>query len=157
MKLNYSHKRTITTADLFDACDPPLSFEVRTRPPKEWANIVSEFSEGGRKDAELAKKVIAGIFLTVASTIYLPDENGELELYPDKENTYPIQTVEQVTELVQAIENENPGYGDEFLRTIAWGIEHNHFTYLSDHLGNSLKPLAQLNGNGLKINQVKVS
>jgi hypothetical protein len=132
MKLNYSHKRTITTADLFDACDPPLMFEVRTRPPKGWAQIDLDFDTSGHENVELAKKMIAGAFLTVS----------------DGENVYPINTVKQVEALREAIESENIGYGDEFLCTIAWGFSRNHYNYLGEHLGNSQKPLAQLNGSG---------
>ena len=132
MKLNYSNKRTITTSDLFDACDPPLTFEVRTRPPKEWANVQREFGESGNQDVELAKRVIAFAFLTVS----------------DGSNTYDIRTVEQVEQLAEAIDQENPGYGDEFLTTIAWGFINNHFTYLERNLGNSPRPLSQSNGNG---------
>ncbi len=140
MKLNYSSKRTITTADLFDACNPPLIFEVRTRPPRGWAKLQLEFDDSNHEDAKLAKQLISMAFLTVS----------------DGENTYPIETVSQVEDLAQAIENENPGYGDEFLRTIAWGFSTNHYNYLGDHLGNSLEPLPQLNGSGQE-EKVKVS
>jgi hypothetical protein len=141
MKLNYSSKRTITTADLFDACNPPLIFEVRTRPPKGWAIIDLEFSEGNHEDVSLAKQLIAGAFLTVS----------------DGENVYPISTIAQVEDLQQAIENENPGYGEDFLITIAWGFSRNYYQYIGDHLGNSLRPSPQLNGSGQEKEKVKVS
>jgi hypothetical protein len=141
MKLNYTNKRTITTADLFDACDPPLIFEVRTRPPKGWALIDLEFSKGGHEDVELAKQMIAGIFLTVS-------DGGEV---------YPLKTIKQVEALQQAIEDENPGYGEQFLITIAWGFSRNYYQYIGDHLGNSLEPLPQLNGSGQSKEAAKVS
>ncbi len=132
MELNYSNKRTITTADLFDACDPPLVFEVRTRPPKGWGGIENKFDKTNHSDARLAKELIAGAFLTVS----------------DSENTYEITTVKQVEALAQAIEDENPGYGDKFLCSIAWGFSSNYYNYLGNHLGNSLEPLGQSDDNG---------
>jgi hypothetical protein len=141
MKLNYTNKRIVTTADLFDACDPPLIFEVRTRPPREWARLNNEFEDDGCQDADLARILISMAFLTVS----------------DGENVYPISTTEQVEDLRLAIESENLGYGNDFLCTIAWGFSTNHYTYLGNHLGNSLKPLAQLNGSGQEIIPVSES
>ena len=141
MKLNYSSKRTITTADLFDACNPPLIFEVRTRPPREWARLNNEFETDDCNDAELAKTLIAMAFLTVS----------------DGENVYPISTPEEVDELRQNIEDDNPGHGNDFLTTIAWGFSTNHYNFLGKNLGNLLKPLLPLNDNSGEKNQVKVS
>lgn len=141
LKINYSSKRTITTADIFDACNPPLTFEVRTRPPREWARLNNDFEVDGCNDAELAKTLIAMAFLTVS----------------DGENTYPISTPEEVDDLRQAIEEDNPGYGNDFLTTVAWGFSTNHYSYLGKHLGNSLKPLQQLADSSGEKNQASVS
>ena len=141
MKLNYNRKRTITTADLFDACDPPLVFEVRTRPPVGWAKLNNEFLMDDFNDPELAKTLIALAFLTVS----------------DDETTYPITTVDQVNELREAIEEGNPGDGDDFLCTIAWGFSTNHFNFLEKNLGNSREPLPQLNGSSGNKAPVSVS
>lgn len=141
IKLNYSYKRTVTTADLFDACDPPLVFEVRTRPPREWAKLNNEFEADNCNDVELAKRLIAMAFLTVS----------------DGETFYPISTPEEVEALRQAIEDDNPGYGNDFLITVAWGFSTNHYSYLGKNLGNSLKPLQPSNDSSGEKNQVKVS
>lgn len=132
MKLNYSSSRTITTADMFDACNPPLIFEVRTRVPRGWASIDLDFSEDGHKNVEMAKQMIAGAFLTVT-------DGGEI---------YQIQTIEQVEELQKAIEENNPGDSDNFLCSIACGFSSNYYKFIGDHLGNSLRPSPQLNGSG---------
>ena len=165
MKLNYTSKRTITTADLFDACDPPLIFEVRTRPPKGWAQIDLDFSETDHTDVELAKRMIAGVFLTVSEIQTVEEDKKEEDENPDYREVYPIQTgevypiqtVEQVEALQQAIESENPGYGEDFLLTIAWGFSRNYYSYIGKHLGNSLKPLLQSDDNGQGKSKVKVS
>ena len=141
MKLNYQFKRKITSADLFDACQPPLVFEVRTRPSRKWAKLNNDFETGGSTDVDTAKELIAMSFLTVS----------------DGGQAYPLTTVENVDALRKAIENENPGYGDEFLCHVAWGFQANHYTYLTEHLGNSLKPLSQSNGTGLKRDPAVVS
>ena len=141
MKLNYVGKRTITTADLFDCSDPPLVFEVRTRPPRNWATLFNDFESGGADDIEIAKKLIAMCFLTVS-------DGGE---------SYKIDTEELVEAMQQAIEAENPGYGEEFICTIAWGFGRNYYRVLGDQLGNSKKLLEQLNTNSEETNRVKVS
>jgi len=127
---------------MFDACDPPLTFEVRTRVPRGWASIDLDFSEDGHKNVEMAKQMIAGAFLTVS-------DGGE---------SYQIQTIEQVEELQKAIEIDNPGDGDSFLCSIAWGFSSNYYKFLGDHLGNLPKPSPQLNGSGQEETKaVKVS
>lgn len=141
MKLNYANKRIVTTADLFDACDPPLIFEVRTRPPREWARVNKEFEDTGSNNPELAAKSISMTFLTVS----------------DGENAYPISTVEQVEQMARAIDDGNPGYGDDFLCTTAQGFAINYFNYLGDNQKNSLGLSLQLNGNSPEKSQAKVS
>lgn len=131
MKLNYSHKRVITTADLYDATDPPLIFEVRSRPPQPWASLYNEFERDGMIDADVARQLIAMVFLTVS----------------DGENTYPMDTPESVQALQEAIEENNPGHGNDFSCNIAWAFGRHYYSFLGDHLGNSLKPSQQSNGS----------
>jgi hypothetical protein len=141
LKLNYSHKRVITTADLYDATDPPLIFEVLTRPPRVWATIYNDFEKDGAKDPIIARKLISLVFLTVS----------------DEENTYPLNTIEAVAELQAAIEESNPGYGDEFSCNIAWSFGRHYYSFLGDRLGNSQEPLPQLNGSSGEKTQALVS
>lgn len=141
MKLKYSPKRTITTAELFDACDPPLTFEVKTKPGHEWAKLDREFDKNGAKDASVAKELISMAFLTVS-------DGGEI---------YSIETIDQVEMMGQAIEDNNPGEGNNFLCAMAWSFGRNYYTQLEEILGNSQKPLAQLNGSGQEKSKVKES
>ncbi|MCK5062284.1 hypothetical protein KAR28_07100 [Candidatus Parcubacteria bacterium] len=141
IKLKYSIKRTITTADLYDATDPPLVFEVLVRPPRAWAVLHNQFEDGGSSDAELAKELISLAFLTVS----------------DEENTYPLDTIEAANELEAAIEVENPGCGKDFSCNIAWAFGRHHYSFLGDHLGNSLEPLPQSNGSSGEKSPVKAS
>ena len=136
MKLNYKNTRTITTADLFDAADPPLIFEVRTRASSEWARLHKDFEENGADDAALARHLISLIFLTVS--------DGE-----DGSEIYPIDTIETVQSLQDAIEDNNPGDGDNFVCTIAWAFGINYYSFLEGRLARSLKRSKQLNDNGL--------
>lgn len=119
MKLKYNPTRTITTADLYNACDPPLVFKVKVRPGRTWAKLDRDF-EGAATEVETAKKLVSMVFLSVS----------------DGENTYPLKTISQVEDLQQAIEELNPGGGDEFISAIAWGFSNNHYNYLAAHLGN---------------------
>jgi hypothetical protein len=144
MKLNYNAIRTITTADLFDACDPPLIFEVKTKPGRTWARLDRKFDETGNKDIEIAKQLIAEAFLTVS----------------DGENTYDLRTIEQIENFGLAIDELSPdsGGGDEFLCAIAWGYSVNHYDFLAKNLASSRKLLTQLNGSGQKVREpAKVS
>lgn len=131
MKLKYSQKRMITTADLYDATDPPLIFEVLARPPREWAVLYNTFEKDGATNVEMARKLISLAFLTVS----------------DDENTYPLNTIEAANGLEIAIEEENPGHGEDFMCSIAWSFGRYYYIFLGDHLGNSLEPLPQLNGS----------
>lgn len=134
MIINYNYKRTITTADFFDACDPPLVFEVKSKPGREWARLDRKFDETDNEDVEIAKRLITEAFLTVS----------------DGENTYDLRTISQVEDLRDAIEELNPGGGDEFLNAIAWGFSVNHYDFIVKNLGNSRRPLEQSETNGPK-------
>jgi len=150
MKLNYNTKRTITTADLYDATDPPLIFEVLARPPRPWASLYNEFERDGSKDLDLAKQLISLTFLTVSNGSDDSDDS-------DGNDFYSLNTFEDVTALQAAIEEENPGYGAEFCCNIAWSFGRHYYSFLSDHLGNSLEPLPQLNGSGQEKSPALVS
>jgi hypothetical protein len=141
MKLSYNPKKTITTADLYDATDPPLIFEVLVRPPRPWAILYNQFEQSGSNDLDMAKELISLAFLTVS----------------DGGDKYPLNSFEAVTALQEAIEESNPGYGAEFCCNIAWAFGRNYYNFLSDHLGNSLEPLLQSNGSGQEKNPVLVS
>jgi hypothetical protein len=141
MKLNYTPKRTITTADLYDATDPLLIFEVLTRPPRPWMILYNEFERDGSRNLDWARELISLTFLTVS-------DGGEV---------YPLNTIGAVTDLQAAIEENNPGCGVEFCCNIAWSFGRYYYSFLSDHLGNSLEPLQQLNGSGQEKNPALVS
>lgn len=131
MKLNYNTKRTITTADLYDATDPPLIFEVLARPPRPWAILYNKFEKDGAGNLDWAKELISIVMLTVS----------------DGGDVYPLNTIGAVNDLQAAIEEDNPGCGVEFVCNIAWSFGRHYYSFLADHLGNSPKPLPQSNGS----------
>jgi hypothetical protein len=141
MKLNYNSKRTITTADLYDATDPPLIFDVLARPPRSWAVLYNEFEGDGARNLDQAKELISLAFLSVS-------DGGDI---------YPLNTMEDVGELETAIEENNPGCGAEFCRNIAWSFGRYYYSFLGDHLGNSLEPLPPSNGSSGEKNPALVS
>lgn len=142
MTLNYNPKRTITTADLYDAADPPLIFEVLARPPRPWAILYNKFEQDGAQNLDWARELISLAFLTVS-------DGGD--------DVYPLNTIEAVDDLRAAIEENNPGCGDEFCCNIAWSFGRHYYSFLSDHLGNSPEPLQQLNGSGQEKSPALVS
>ncbi len=131
MNLNYSYKKTITTADLYDATDPPLSFEVLVRPPRNWSILYTDFEDTGADDIEMAKELFNMTFLSVS----------------DGENAYPLDTIKDIEGLQEAIEATNPGYGAEFICNMVWAFGRKYFLFLRDHLGNLREPLPQSNGS----------
>jgi len=56
---------------------------------------------------------------------------------------WPIDGLDGAKELRDAIEAENPGYGDQFIRHLALAHYNYHFRRLDDLLGNSEAPSAQ--------------
>lgn len=131
MKLKYSATRTITTADLYDATDPPLIFEVRVRAPAAWAKQHAAFEDDGSKDPVKARELIALVFLTVS----------------DGAGAYEIDTVEKVEAMQAAIEEANPGEGETFICNTAWAFGVEYYSFLGSRLGKSLVPLPRLNGS----------
>lgn len=132
MKLNYNATRTITTADLWDACNPPLIFEVKARPGIRWSELDNKFDDTNHTDVKMAQELISLAFLTVS----------------DGENTYPISKVSQVKELQESIEELSPSHGETFILNVARSFSTSQYNYLVANLGNSLKPLTQSKPSG---------
>ncbi len=128
--MKYNAKRVVTSADLFDACDPPLKFEVRTRPSTSWAKQNNLFEEEGSDNPELAAKLISMAFFSIS----------------DEDETLKLDTLESVQIVRDIIESGNPGYGDNFLCNIAWGFSQNHYSFLERNLGKSRKSLPPSKG-----------
>jgi len=141
MKLKYTATRHITTADLLIPADPPIEFEVKSRPSREWAVLFREFEHGNGKDVNQAMKLISLSFITVA-------QDDEI---------YPLGSIAAVGDLRDAIEVDNPGHGDDFICNVAWGFGNHFYTWAENTLGNLRERSQPLNGSGRQRSKAKVS
>ena len=141
MRITYSPTRTITSSDLFMACDPPITFTVKVKVPPTWARLHRQWEEQGHADLQMTKELIAQSFVTVG-------QDGD---------AWPLNTIEAVDELREAIEEQNPNSGDDFLITILDSFAFNHYNFLAGQSMSSAAPLTQSNGSGAKKDRVAVS
>lgn len=141
MKIEYSPTRTITTIDLFMACDPPIEFESRVRLTPEWARQHRLWEEAGSKDVEMALELVGQAFVSVS-------QGGE---------SYPLETKEAVQELRDAIDAQNEGAGNEFICDILDSFAFSHYNYLASRSMAYAALSGQSNGSGEKKNPVAVS
>lgn len=121
MKFTYHTTRQITTADLYDATDPPLIFQVKTRLSRDWLLAWDAFGEAEAGDVSAAADLVAEAFISVTQ---------------DGEEIYPLDSKADALALRDAIEEAQPGAGDAFLRHLALAFGTNHYRYLDKRLGN---------------------
>jgi hypothetical protein len=124
LKLSYNHTYEFTTADYFNASDPPLTFEASARATPEWARLVRNWLENSPDDVGPALEIVGRAIISVS-------QNG---------TKYPINGREGAKALRDAIEQGNPGQGDDFIIDLAQGHYNYHFRRLADLVGNSDEP-----------------
>ena len=139
MKIIYNPTRVISTADLFDTCDPPIEFAVRTKIGAEWNDRQIRWDEAGAQDVDEAMALVADVFVTVAQG----------------DDQWPLKGIDGVKELRDAVEEANPGAGDEFICGLVSGFSLNHWGWLRRNRGKSLILLEPSN-NGVKEKAQKV-
>ncbi len=132
MNLKYSVTYEFSSADIFDATDPPLFFEAVSRPDSSWARLVQQWQKNGAGDPEMAEEIIGRVIVGVRQ---------------EGEQSFPLDGRKGAASLRAAIEANNPGAGDQFLCHLALGHYNHHFTRLADILGNSETPSPQ-SGDG---------
>lgn len=141
MKIIYNPSRTITTGDLFIACDPPMSFEVKSRLTSDWATKHLAWEAAGSEDITIALELVSTGFLAVA-------QNGE---------RYDLNSIEAAKALREAIEGQNEGEGNTFICDIVSSFAHNHYSFLARNSADSARLLEQSNGMSEQKSQVRVS
>lgn len=131
MKLTYNATRTITTADLGLACDPPLVFEVRVRVDPSWARLHLQWEEGGADDTDMACELVGKVFVNVG-------QDGKI---------YPIEGKEGAEDLRASIEESSPGEGDAFICHLALRFGQDHFRFLARNSAAYAELSRPLNGS----------
>ncbi len=123
MNIVFNPTRTITTADLFIACDPPMTFEVKAQLSTDWVRSHIAWEESGTEDMKTAIDLVSSSFLSVA-------QDG---------NKYPLDTIDAVQDLINAIEDNNKGQGNLFVCDILTKFTHNHYSFLTRSSANSAR------------------
>ena len=141
MQIKYNPIRTITTADLFIACDPPITFDVKARLSPAWAIKSREWEESDSPDIDTAIELMSESFVSVAQ---------------DNE-TFPLTSIKAVQSLRDSIEQDNEGYGDEFIIHLVEMFSNNHFRFLALASAKSAKLLRPSNGMVKEKSKVKSS
>lgn len=127
MKLAYKPTYKFTSLDIFDAADSdPITYEAHARQSGEWAALYQEWSKSDYEDTDRALDLIGLALVSVS-------QNGE---------RWPINGREGAEALRAAVEADNPGYGDLFIKHLAIGHYNFHFRRLDELLGNSKTPSA---------------
>lgn len=111
MKLSVQTTRTITTDDMRIFCEPPLTFEGIGYFSPSFVNDLAEWEKN--PDDDRAIKFVSRIFLSVS-------QNGA---------RYPLSTEADVLALRDAIEEINPGNGNNFLATIVEEYTRAHYRF----------------------------
>jgi hypothetical protein len=141
MKIIYNPTRTITTGDLFIACDPPMSFEVKSRLSADWATKHLAWEADGSEDITIALDLVSTGFLAVS-------QNGE---------RYDLNSIEAAEALREAIEGGNEGEGDTFICDIVSSLAHNHYSFLARNSANSARLSELSNGKNKQKQKAKDS
>lgn len=138
LNLNYNPTYEFSTADIFDATDPPLFFEAVSRHSASWSRLVRQWraydEDGNSKipiseaNPDMAEEIIGMVIVSVRQ------EDGP---------RYPLNGREGAASLRAAIEEENPGKGASFMCQLAQGHYNHHFLRVDKLMGNSETPSTQ--------------
>ena len=118
IKIEYEATYTFTNADLLDTSDTVLTFKAKTRHSKEWAEKVNNWINEDQPDPREAVNLMPLAFISIT-------QNGK---------EYPLDTVEDVKALREAVESQNEGMGDKVLADWVAGHYLYHFKKLDERL-----------------------
>lgn len=116
--------RAVTSKDLGLACDPPLTFEIKTALPRPTATMALGWQQGGSGDVNVALEIIGRMFVSVGQA-------GQ---------RYPLTGRDNVEALRLAIEESTPGAGDDFILSLANRGINNHYDFFTDESTDSPPP-----------------
>lgn len=125
-KLNYNPIYTFTLADIFDAGDNDIIFESQARLAPEWASLCQEWIN---KDNPSLSESLQIVGMGISRVI-------------QGDNTLTIENEKDAKVLMDAIEEDAPGFGQLFIEHLVIGHWNLHFVRINDRLGkqNGSKP-----------------
>lgn len=138
IKLSYNPTYTFSLADAMDASETQMTFEAHSRQASAWSRLTRAWLDDEAQDVGRALEIVGQGIIAVS-------QDGQ---------RYPLGGREGAEALRDAIEAENPGYGDEFIKNLALGFFNHHFQRLGEMMGNSSKP-SPASGDGSTQNGLK--
>lgn len=128
IELTYRATTSFSSDDIRDVADnEPLVYEIWANRPTGWTAKAKAFLESGADNVDLALDIV-GLSLVAVS------QAGQ---------RYPCAGRGGAEALRETIEAQNPGYGDDFIRTLAVSIFDQQLKREDARLGNSKTPSAQ--------------
>lgn len=128
IKINYKPTYSFTSLDIFDYADTdPITYEAHARQSPEWAALCRDWVRDGAEDVSRALEIVGLAFVSVS-------QDGQ---------RYPLDGLNGAEALRAAVEADNPGYGDQFIKHLALAHYNYHFRRLDDLAGNSAGPSAR--------------
>jgi len=120
-KLNYNPTYTFTLADIYDAGDNDITFESKNRLDPEWAQLCQDWIKEDEPPVELSLKIIGmGINKVIQGDMVL-------KIFDEK----------SASELLAAVDDSSPGYGQTFIEYLILGHWNLHFMRINERLGKS--------------------
>lgn len=129
--LHYKPTYIFSSLDIFDYADTePIIYEAYARQSPNWAMLCRDWLKDESEDVERALEIVGMAIVSV-------EQGGE---------KFQLHGIEGAKALRDAVEAENPGYGDVFVKHLALGHYALHFRRLDERLGNSPNGLEPSSG-----------
>lgn len=134
MKLDYKATFKVSNWEMGDFADSPeIIYELWANRPIGWREKCLEFIEGKYESIDLALDIVGMILVSVSQD----------------DETWPIKGRDGAQELRDSVEEQNPGYGDTFIFTLAVALFNHYYEYAEQRSKNSSKP-SRRSGGGKK-------
>lgn len=131
IKLNYKSTYTFSSLDVFDYADTePIIYEACARLGSDWAAMARNWMLDDPDNVDKALEIIGLAIVSVS-------QGGERFVLNGRAGAEALR---------EAIEVDNPGHGDTFIKHLALGHYALHFRRAEERLGNLEKPSVQSAG-----------
>lgn len=105
MKLKYK-LREVSTDDFYPNFDPPLIFQVRASPRRDWLDLAEALEEAELKDVSAAIQLLPSLAVSVS----------------DGDSSTPLGTAEATEDFYKAIQGAMPDMAGEIICSLAYGL-----------------------------------
>lgn len=105
-KLSYKASFTFSGRDIGDAGGPDITYQCWINRPEGFYDNIVAFADSNGQDLEAAYQIIGKCLIAIS-------QDGE---------RWPIGSIDQARALRDSVEAQSPGYGDEYIKNLAWAI-----------------------------------